>query len=404
MPNVYRMTVTSSRQEGTAQKNEPVFFFPTVYCNETPLYHGVVRWELRRNLTELGGEGEISLENRVPFLRCSSPEAAYLKGVFRFVSEEGQELCQEIGVLVAPEELKPALEVPADFDAFWDRQRKRLASVPLHLNLRPLPTSGPEIEAFDLSADCVGMPVRGELLRPAERRGTLPAIIVPQGAGVRSAGVGTAQYWAARGFLALDINAHGIENGRDPSYYRELSEGALLDYPARGFDSGDPEKAYALGIFLRMKRAIEAVASLPEWDGRNLIVYGGSQGAWQAFAGAYLDSRVSTLAAWIPAGSDMFNGGWPCQGAMPCRSDLRAEYAKTLPYFDNCSFASRLRIPVGIIAGLIDNVCKADGVMAVYNSCPSEKKELSLHYQMGHETPENLRTALDAFVMRNLQQ
>ncbi len=403
MSNTYRMTVTGSHQEGMAAVNEKVFFFPTVYCNDTPLFRGEVRWTLYRNLTERIQEGVIRLENRVPFMSCSSPEPAYLKCVFRFVSEEGEAFCQEIGVLVAADRLTPSLPVPADFDEFWNRQKERLSGVPLNLNLQLLTSSGPEIEAFDLSADCLGAPVRGELLRPSERKGKLPAIIVPQGAGVRSAGVGTAQYWAVRGFLALDINAHGIENGQEPSYYRTLSEGALFNYPARGFDSGDPEQVYALGMFLRMKRAIEAVASLPEWDGRNLFVYGGSQGAWQSFAGAYLDSRVSALASWIPAGSDMFNGGWPCQGAMPCRSEKRAAYQKTLPYFDNCSFASRLRIPVMVIAGLIDNVCKADGVMAVYNSCPSEKKELSLHYQMGHETLECVRTALDRFVMRNLK-
>lgn len=403
MQNTYRMTVTGSHQEGMAAVNEKVFFFPTVYCNETPLFRGEIRWTLCRNLTEQVQEGVIRLENRVPFMSCSSPEPAYLKCVFRFVSEEGDAYSQEIGVLVAPEGLKPSLPAPDDFDDFWNCQKERLLAIPLNLRLQPLPSSGPEIEAFDLTADCAGMPVRGELLRPADRRGRLPAIIVPQGAGVRSAGVGTAQYWAARGFLALDINAHGIENGHEPFWYRTLSEGALRDYPARGFDSGDPEKAYALGMFLRMKRAIDAVASLPEWDGRNLIVYGGSQGAWQSFAGAYLDSRVSTLASWIPAGSDMFNGGWPCQGAMPCRSEKRDSYERVLPYFDNCSFASRLRIPVMIAAGLIDNVCKADGVMAVYNSCLSEKKELSLHYQMGHETPECVRTALDRFVMRNLK-
>ncbi len=403
MPNTYRMTVTGSRQEGVAAVNEKVFFFPTVYCNETPLYRGEIHWTLFRNLTEPVEEGVIHLENRVPYMVCSSPVPAYLKCAFRFVSEEGDAYNQEIGVLVAPEGLKASLPAPADFDAFWNRQKELLSALPLNLKLQPLPSSGPEIEAFDLTADCVGAPVRGELLRPVHRSGKLPAIIVPQGAGVRSAGVGTAQYWAPRGFLALDINAHGIENGRDSSYYRTLSEGVLLNYPARGFDSGNPEKAYALGMFLRMKRAIDAIASQPEWDGRNLIVYGGSQGAWQSFAGAYLDRRVSVLASWIPAGSDMFNGGWPCQSAMPCRSEKRAAYEKTLPYFDNCSFASRLRIPVMIVAGLIDNVCKADGVMAVFNSCPSEQKELSLHYQMGHESLECVRTALDRFVMRNLK-
>ena len=147
MSNTYRMTVTGSHQEGMAAVNEKVFFFPTVYCNDTPLFRGEVRWTLYRNLTERIQEGVIRLENRVPFMSCSSPEPAYLKCVFRFVSEEGETFCQEIGVLVAADRLTPSLPVPADFDEFWNRQKERLSGVPLDLNLQLLTSSGPEIEA-----------------------------------------------------------------------------------------------------------------------------------------------------------------------------------------------------------------------------------------------------------------
>jgi len=52
--------------------------------------------------------------------------------------------------------------------------------------------------------------------------------------------------------------------------------------------------------------------------------------------------------------------------------------------------------------GLIDGVCKADGVMAAYNSLKTPKKELSLHFQMQHETLESVICELDRFIMTHL--
>ena len=50
------------------------------------------------------------------------------------------------------------------------------------------------------------------------------------GAGVRSSDLGSTVTWARDGFLALDINAHGLPNGKPDSFYSDLAKGELKDY------------------------------------------------------------------------------------------------------------------------------------------------------------------------------
>lgn len=78
----------------------------------------------------------------------------------------------------------------------------------------------------------------------------------------------------------------------------ELSRGELKDYRNAGHE--DRETCYFKGMFLRLVRAIDFLTSQPEWDGKTLIVYGSSQGGYQAIVAAGLDSRVSYFCAGVP--------------------------------------------------------------------------------------------------------
>ena len=70
-------------------------------------------------------------------------------------------------------------------------------------------------------------------------------------------------------------------------------------------------------MFLRLTRALEFLTSQPEWDGKILMVEGGSQGGGQSLAAAGLDSRVTFIAAGVPAICDHSGkaigriNGWP---------------------------------------------------------------------------------------------
>ncbi|MFM7606290.1 MAG: acetylxylan esterase, partial [Prosthecobacter sp.] len=204
-----------------------------------------------------------------------------------------------------PLQIKPSMPVPDDFDAFWTAQKAALAKVPLKSTLTPVETAVKGVEAFDLQVECLGgKPVSGYFGRPkGAKPKSLPAILHVHGAGVRSSRLGSVS-WALNegGMLSLDINAHGIPNGKPAEFYTALQNGELKDYRAHG--NKDRETVYFKGMFLRLIRAIDFLTAQPEWDGKTLIVYGSSQGGFQALAAAGLDSRVTFICAGVPAGCD----------------------------------------------------------------------------------------------------
>lgn len=108
--------------------------------------------------------------------------------------------------------------------------------------------------------------------------------------------------WAAHGLIALNVNAHGIENNQPPEYYQELEKGELADYARRPVLEG--EASPFRDMFLRVLRSLEFLRSLPEWDGKNLAVHGGSQGGLQALAATAFDPAVTVGLFNAPAGCD----------------------------------------------------------------------------------------------------
>lgn len=271
--------------------------------------------------------------------------------------------------------LKPSLPVPDDFNAFWAAQKAELAKVPLKPTLTPVATAVKNVEAFDLQVECLGKPVSGYFGRPKiAKPKSLPAILHVHGAGVRSANPGSVA-WAGNegGMLSLDINAHGIPNGKPKEFYDALAAGELKDYRNEG--NKDREQCYFKGMFLRLIRAIDFLTAQPEWDGRTLIVYGSSQGGFQAFAAAGLDERVSFFCAGVPAGCDHTGSqanriaGWP--KIVPNNAEGKPDAAalQASRYFDCVNFATRAKCEgAAVTVGFIDTTCPPTSVYAAYNA------------------------------------
>ena len=274
-----------------------------------------------------------------------------------------------------PLQIKPSMPVPDDFDAFWDAQKAALAKVPLKSKLTPVQTAAKGVDAFDVQIDCIGKPVSGYFGKPQHAKPkSLPAILLVHGAGVRSASLGSTS-WALKdgGMLALDINAHGIPNGKPAEFYTALANGELKDYRAHG--NTDREQVYFKGMFLRLIRAIDFLTAQPEWDGKTVIVYGSSQGGFQAFAAAGLDDRVTFFCAGVPAGCDHTGSqvnrinGWP--KIVPKGPDGKPDAAalQAARYFDCVNFATRAHGKgAAVTVGFIDTTCPPSSVYAAYNA------------------------------------
>lgn len=301
-----------------------------------------------------------------------------------------------------PGEIKPSMPMPEDFDSFWASQKAALAKVPLKFTLNPVPAPAKSVDAFDAQIDCLGVPVSGYFGRPKNAKAkSLPAILFVHGAGVGGSSLGSTA-WAERegGMLAMDINAHGLPNGRPADFYKEQGAGSLKDY--RYVGRSDREKNYFKGMFLRLVRAIDFLTAQPEWDGKTVIVYGSSQGGFQAFAAGALDARVSFICAGVPAGCDHTGtvadriNGWPKLVSLTDGKPNAAEL-QTARYFDNVNFAQRCHAKgAAVTIGFIDTTCPPTSVYAAYNALTIPKK-LHIDTLAGHKnTPEAMKFMQEA--------
>jgi len=64
----------------------------------------------------------------------------------------------------------------------------------------------------------------------------------------------------------------------------------LIVQPYQGMESRSD--FYFRGMYLRLIRTLDFLASQPEWDGKRILVIGESQGGGQALAAAGLDKEL----------------------------------------------------------------------------------------------------------------
>lgn len=375
----YILTVEADRPDAIYKQGETVPFKITLQHLQKPAGTEEVSWRITKDGVPPVREGKVVLQDGAAIVTASLDEPGFLQCQVTF-KDGATSYVATGGAGIDPLAIQPSMPAPADFDAFWAAQKKRLAAVPINPRLTPVPAPAdrPGIECFDLQADCIGAPVSGYYSRPlnAKPKGH-PARLCVDGAGVRSTDLLSSARWAGRGVISLAINAHGIPNGQPREFYADLERGALKNYRKDGSSSRDTY--YFLGMYLRVLRALDFLASQPEWDGRTLIIEGGSQGGAQAFAGAALDHRVTFFTAMNSAMCDhtgMVVGrvaGWP--KVVPV-VDGKPDPAvlETSRYFDSVNFASRVKAQAYMWEGFIDTTCPPTGVYAAYNQIPTRKE------------------------------
>lgn len=366
-----------------------------------------IAWTISKDSVAPTQTGKAKLENGVAKVTGKLDEAGFLQCR---ASVPGDKASPGLGgAAIDPTKIAPSLPVPADFVEFWKAQKQKLAAIPPKATLTPvpLPTTNKNV-AFDVQIDALGAPVSGYFARPAEAKPkSLPVILLVHGAGVRSANLNGALSWADRGLLAMDINAHGIPNGKTDDFYKELSEGQLKDYRYAARDQR--EKGYFVGMFLRLVRALDFLCAQPEWDGKTVVVYGASQGGFQAFAAGALDERVTFFAAGVPAGSDHSGmvanriAGWP--KIVPV-TDGKPDPAvlEATRYIDDVNFAAKTKAKGAIVTvGFIDTTCPPTSVYAAFNALPLADKKIYHDIRSGHAMSPAATAAMVEAVQAHLK-
>ena len=207
------------------------------------------------------------------------------------------------GAVAGPDKILPAVSAPVDFHTFWAAKVAELEAVPPNPVLTAVDSEKPDVDYWKITMDNIrGKHIQGQIARPKSGE-KFPALLIPQWAGV----YGLEKNWvtdrAAEGWLALDISAHDIPIDQPKSFYKDQFNGPLKDYWAIGND--DPDTSYFLPMYLSCYRAAQYLRSRPDWDGKTLVVSGGSQGGQQAIMIAGLYPHFTAVLAIRPAGGDM---------------------------------------------------------------------------------------------------
>lgn len=293
-----------------------------------------------------------------------------------------------VGFVAGAEDFRPGFDAPKDFDKFWAKQLKKMRKCRMKGSIVPaeFPSNVKRLEdKCELYAMEVNMhegrDVHAYISWPKNAEpGSLPIVIYLHGAGYSRSNASNAARWAAKGVIAIDINAHGFPDDQPKEYYDALANGELKDYRNRKVT--DHESFYFRLMYLRAVRALDYAATLPLWDGKRIMTMGGSQGGAQSIAVAAIDKRVGAVNAWVPAVTDLaghlggHRGGWPGYDRQMKRKDnLDAETA-VLPYYDGAVMIRHTKAKLWIEAGLIDTVCPPECVIAAFNVAVSDDKKL----------------------------
>ena len=293
----------------------------------------------------------------------------------------------------SPERIEPTQENPADFDAFWSASKEELAKIPLEPRIELIPeASKGSINVYHVSirtwSRTQGVPHAGRIygiLCEPKAPGRYPAILRVPSAGVRP--YSGQRELAERGAITLEIGIHGIPVTQPLEVYNQMRTGALDGYPTYNLD--DREFYYFRRVYLGCLRANDFLTTREAWDGRNLLVFGASQGGQLTTVTAALDARVTAAAAIVPAYCDVSGylhdraGGWPhmMRGA-DSRHRTPAKIATTR-YYDTVNFAKRLRAPIFYALGYNDETCPPTTIFSAYNSLTAPKR-LLVAPEMGH--------------------
>ena len=341
-------------------------------------------------LYELGGDmmpsdtkGTVKLKNGKAVISMGTMKEPGFRDCRLTAKVGGKTYSHHIKVGFSPEKLQPYTQLPSDFNEFWNKTKAEAAQFPLTYTkeyVKKYSTDKMDCYLIRLQLNKQNQCIYGYLFY-TKAEGKYAVVLCPPEAGIKTIkGPMRHKYYAEEGCIRFEIEIHGLNPELDEDTFGEISRAFSSrenGYLVNGLDSR--ENYYMKRVYLACVRSIDLLTSLPEWDGKNVIVQGGSQGGALALITAGLDKRVTACVANHPALSDMAGykagraGGYPHLFKNTVDMDTPAKM-KTLAYYDVVNFAKQITVPVYMTWGFNDNTCPPTTSYIVYNvlNCPKE--------------------------------
>ena len=404
---IIKVAVSADHANWNYSIGEKVNFTITVTKNGSLVPNASVRYEIgpeKQDPTQkksvIASTGIIKVDggtlSKAGFLRCIA-----------IAEVDGKEYRNLATAGFAPGNIQPTVENPADFDNFWEKAKEDLAKIPMDAKMTLMPercTEKTNVYHVNLQNYRLGSRLYGILCVP-KIEGKYPALLQVPGAGVRAYGgdITTAE----KGVITFQIGIHGVPVDMNPTVYTDLGSGPLSGY--FNYNMDDKDRFYYKRVYLGCVRANDFLTSLPQYDGSNLAVTGGSQGGALSIITTALDSRVKSLGAFYPALSDVTGylfdraGGWPHYFDKANRSaNEKKDKISTLSYYDVVNFARRVKVPGYYSWGYNDETCPPTSMYAAYNVI-SAPKDLYLALDTGHWTYPEQGEKMSAWLLGRLK-
>ena len=306
----------------------------------------------------------------------------FLACQYEFMTSDGKTWKDLVKLAYAPEQIKTLTPMPKDFEQFWQKALKEARRVPFEAEYHDVPDATTDKLLTRLVRLRVGKEkwIYGMLTIPRDG-GRHPVVLCPPGAG--STKVTPSDYYGNEGMIYMKIEIHDNDPRIPDDAYNAMRLKKCDGYMRQGMASRDTY--YYKDVYVGCARALDFLCSLPEWDGKNAIVTGGSQGGALTIITAALNEKATVCAPFYPALCDLTGflhqraGGWPKFFSgfyKDGKIDIPQEQAvETLQYFDVVNFARILKVPTFMSWGYNDDTCSPTSVWAAWNEITAPKQK-----------------------------
>jgi cephalosporin-C deacetylase-like acetyl esterase len=392
--SLIKVNVAPQHSDWVYKPGETVKFDVTVTKNNVPLPNVEITYEAGPEMLPPVKRDKQTLRDGKTVIDAGTMRTAGFLRCRVDVQYDGKNYQGLATAAFSPETIQPTTTLPADFGQFWDNAKSELSKIPLDARLTLLPErcTG-NVNVYHVSIlNFQNSRLYGILCVP-KAPGKYPAILRVPGAGVRPYNGDVAN--AEKGAITLEIGIHGVPVIMESGVYTDMSRSALNGYQFYNLDNKD--RYYYKRVYLGCVRAVDFIFSLPEFDGSNVVVIGGSQGGALAIVTAVLDNRIKGLVSFYPALCDLTGylngraGGWPHMFNDPTHNTPAK--VETSKYYDVVNFARQVKVSGFYSWGYNDVTCPPTSMYATYNVIKAPRT-LYLAEETGHWTyPEQWEKA-----------
>ena len=343
-----------------------------------------VNYEIADDMLAADRKGEVVMKHGRAVIDMGTRNTPGFRDLRLSAVVDGKKYVHHVKVGFSVDEIRPFTREPADFMDFWNRNIEDMRAVPLSY------TKEKAEEYCTDKIDCYLLKIRlnkqnqsvyAYLFYPKNaQKGSCPVVLCPPGAGIKTIKEPLRhKYYAENGFIRMEMEIHGLDPRLPKETFDDITKafnGRENGYLYNGLQ--DPDRYYMKRVYLSLIRCLDLLTALPEWDGRNLIVQGGSQGGALAIVAAGLDRRVTQCIVNHPALSDMAAYSAGRTGGYPHFNKVDGMFTdrnmRTMAYYDVVNFARHVTADVYMTWGYNDNTCPPTTSYAVWNTftCPKE--------------------------------